>query len=341
MEYEFKQSPFSPMNFPDNVSGNEKFNRIGERTIYVPTTSNGPWFEGGFPVLKPTALVDQDGKKIRDMKAGEKVWFTYPAKLFKGSELGKMPASFTYAAINTQPGGSSEGFVTIASVTKPSPKSTGRVAQGAAAQNHVAERAVEMLRAAGHTPDESGIKIAKVGSAAPDIIIPYDGKTVQFEVKGTSNLGAPITLFDKSVSRSKPVPAIVDEFAIAFIDAMELKIDRSFISLIDYYREKNPEIGLAGDPGTIKSGKLPKELITVDSRVLEFAYNQLIDHFREGKDDYLAIVDRGDNQVLIYSVNDENNPLEAPVLPKLKWFGLITYGGASGASTRVGLKVRF
>ena len=340
MEYEFKGTAFTVKNFPSDVAGNEKFPGAGERTIYAATASNGPWFEGGFPIIKTTALLGMDGKPAGALKAGDKVWFTYPAKLYKGKELGNLPAAFTYAAVSNKPVNTSIGYVSIAAVTTPSPKLKDRIAQGAEAQLQVVAKAVEMLQSAGHKVYEDKISIAKIGSTAPDIVIPFDGGQVQFEVKGTNNASNPIAVFDKSVHRNKPTPPIVDLFANAFIDALSLKVkDRSFIGLIDYYRASNPAIGLAGDEGVVKSGKLPKELITNDPRVLKFAYDTLLGEFQDSHDDYFAIADRSNNSVTIYATGS-NNPLKAPMLPPLTFFGLMTYGGASSGNTRVGLKIK-
>jgi hypothetical protein len=66
----------------------------------------------------------------------------------------------------------------------------------------------------------------------------------------------------------------------------------------------------------------------------------IIDHFKEGGDNYFVIHNRSNDNLQMYFTGFGENILKLPVLPEFKRFALQTYGGASSGSTRVGLKIQ-
>lgn len=330
---------FTPKNFPADVPGNKAFSGIGERTIYVPVTADMTNYKyaDGFKTAKTTNLLSINGYIMDSLQTGKKVYFTYPAKLYSG--LGKVKG--TFAAVSLKSAKSkADGYVAISHVIKPAGKGQARIGAGAKTQYAVAEQ-IEKLAAANKKKYEF-VSTARPGSTAPDLIVKYDSKKIQFEIKGTNSPSAPITFFDKSVNRRSKIPAIIDEIALIFKPegAVIRSSESPFLVAMDYYKTKDDTIGLAGDPGAPRSGKLPSEFTTSDTTKLRKLRNIIIDHFKEGGDNYFVVHDRATDKFEIYAVETSNNPLGYPVLPQFSSFSLATYGGASSGSTRVGLKIK-
>lgn len=330
---------FSAKNFPADVPGNSSFSGIGERTIYAPVTSDlkNYNYKDGFRVAKSTDLISKDGHIIDTLKANQKVYFTHPAKLYK--DPGKKRGIYAEVSLKS-PGSKSNGLAAIGHITKPPGKGQSRIGAGAQTQYAVAEQ-IEKLASEKNKKYEF-ISTARPGSTAPDLIVRYDNKKVQFEIKGTSSPAAPITFFDKSVNRRTKVPEIIDSIAEVFKpSSVVVEYGQSvFLATMAYYNAQDSAIGLAGDPGVISSGKLPPEFVTTDTSKLRKLRDVIIEHFKEGGDDYFVVHNRSQNEFKIYSVNRQFNPLGYEPLPLFKSFALATYGGASSGSTRVGLKIK-
>lgn len=330
---------FSAKNFPDDVPGNKAFSGIGERTIYAPVSKDITKYNyaNGFVTSKSTPLVSSDGYVIDTLSVNKKVYFTYPAKLYK--DLGKQKGTFAAVSLKSS-SDKTEGLVAIGHITKPGGAGQSRIGAGAKTQYEVAEQIEKKAALAGKK--YQFVSTAKPGSTVPDLIVKYDNKQIQFEIKGTNSATAPITFFDKSVSRRTSPPKIIDEIANIF-KPESVKVGQGespFMAAMAYYNAKDPTIGLAGDSGVPRSGKLPNEFTTTDPTKLSQLRNIIIDHFKEGGDDYFVIHNRTANEFKIYAVNASFNPLGNDMLPKFKSFSLATYGGASSGSTRVGLKIK-
>jgi hypothetical protein len=330
---------FTPKNFPADVQGNKSFSGIGERTIYAPVTADmsGYKYADGFKTSKPTNLLSINGYIMDTVQTGKKVYFTYPAKLYK--DLGKSKG--TFAAVSLKSAKSNpDGYIAIGHITKPAGKGQARIGAGASTQYAVAEE-IEKLAALNKKKYEF-VSTAKPGSTAPDLIVKYDSKKIQFEIKGTNSPLAPITFFDKSVNRRSAIPEIINDIALIFKPegAIIRSGESAFLVAMDYYKTKDSTIGLAGDEGAPRSGKLPSDFTTTDTTKLQKLRKIIIDHFKEGGDDYFVVHNRTNDKFEIYSVDASNNPLDYPALPRFSSFSLATYGGASSGSTRVGLKIK-
>jgi hypothetical protein len=149
-------------------------------------------------------------------------------------------------------------------------------------------------------------------------------------------------LFDKSVNRRSAIPEIINDIALIFKPegAIIRSGESAFLVAMDYYKTKDSTIGLAGDEGAPRSGKLPSDFTTTDTTKLQKLRKIIIDHFKEGGDDYFVVHNRTNDKFEMYSVDASNNPLDYPALPRFSSFSLATYGGASSGSTRVGLKIK-
>lgn len=330
---------FTPKNFPADVKGNKTFSGIGERTIYVPVSANitNYKYADGFKTSKTTNLLSVNGYILDTLQMGKKVYFTYPAKLYSG--LGKIRGTFAAVSLKSHKS-QVDGYIAIGHVTKPAGKGQARIGAGAKTQYAVAQQ-IEQLAASNKKTYEF-VSTAKPGSTAPDLIVKYDGSKIQFEIKGTNSPAAPITFFDKSVNRRSTVPEIIDDIALIFkADGSEVRSGESaFLVALDYYKTKDNTIGLAGDDGAPRSGKLPPEFTSVDTLKLQKLRKIIIEHFKEGGDDYFVVHNRATDKFDIYAVDSTNNPLGYPLLPRFTYFSLATYGGASSGSTRVGLKIK-
>ena len=340
---------FSARNFPRNVGNNSNFVGAGERTTYVPISENlsNYKYSQGFQTSKFTLLFGKDGSIVKHLMAGQTVHFVHPAELYNAKDLG-IVSKYIMAAISLKSANSPpDGYVAISAVIKPPGKNQGRVGAGSRTQDMVANYIKDYCYQ-NKIEAEDQYKVASSGSTKADLIMTIGGKPVQFEIKGTSNSSAPITFFDKSVRRSSKMPKQIDDIAKIFIDKLRLPIKGTgdFISLIDYYKSVDPTIGLAGDEGVIKSGKLPPQLKTTDHNLLSDMRKLILEHFKKdivGGDDYFVVHDRSSDKFDIYYVGGgkADNVLKMPDLPKFKSFELGTYGGVSSGSTRVGLKITF
>lgn len=330
---------FTPKNFPADVAGNKLFSGIGERTIYVPISDNMSNYKyaDGFKTAKSTNLLSLNGYIIDSLSVGKKVYFTYPAKLYSG--LGKIRGTFAGVSLKSAKG-KPDGYVAIGHITKPPGKGQSRIGAGAKTQYAVAEE-IER-RAALNKKKYEFVSTARPGSTAPDLIVKYDSKKIQFEIKGTNSPSAPITFFDKSVNRRSKVPEIIDDIALVFKpEGAQIRSGESpFLVAMDFYKSQDDTVGLAGDPGAPRSGKLPSAFTTTDTTKLRKLRKVIIDHFKEGGDDYFVVHDRTTDKFDIYAVESSSNPLGFPSLPQFASFSLATYGGASSGSTRVGLKIK-
>ena len=219
---------FSPKNFPAD-HGNKRFSGAGERTIYVPTSKAASFkYKSGFPLEKDTILYGKNGKQIKTLRKKTIVHFTHPAKLYKNDEL-MINQRGTFAAISTKGFNKAvEGFVPISAVIKPGGGTQNRVVAGAATQKLIADKVEQIAFKQGKNYEF--ISTARPGSTAPDLVVSINGKNIQFEIKGTSSASAPVTFFDKSVSRTKKIPELIDEIAKVFIARNAIRVkNKTFI----------------------------------------------------------------------------------------------------------------
>ena len=346
------EASFSPKNFPSDVGNNKSFSGAGERTTYAPTNKSTYKYKSGFEIAKKTSLYSKTGKVITSLGTNDRVYFTIPATLHKSDEFGVRGRKTTLAPISLKGFDKSvDGYVSISAVIKPSGSSQGRVGAGSKTQDMVAQHVMEICRKK-DLQFSNDYKIAKAGSTIPDLVMSIENKSVQFEIKGTSNRKSQVAFFDKSVKRSGRKPELLEEIANVYIDTLKTKdgsvkklmskggFPSTFVGLIDFYNSIDSKIGLAGDEGVIKSGKLPSDFITDDTTIMTKMYKIILDHFEEGGDDYFVIHSRSDDSFEVYFLDRGDNILKMPSLPKFKRFELSTYGGASSGSTRVGLKIR-
>ena len=343
---------FSPKNFPSDVGNNKNFSGAGERTTYAPTNKRTYKFKSGFQISKPTSLYSKTGRVVKKLKDGDRVYFTIPATLHKSDEFNIRGRKTTLAPVSLKGFDKSvDGYVSISAVQKPSGSAQGRVGAGSKTQDMVAQHVMEICRKKG-IQFSNDYKTARPGSTIPDLVMTIEDKSVQFEIKGTSNRKSQIAFFDKSVKRTGRKPELLEEIADVYIETLSVKEGKvknlmsqgnfpmTFIGLIDFYKSRDSKIGLAGDEGVIKSGKLPSDFITDDETIMDKMYKVILDHFEEGGDDYFVIHSRSDDSFEVYFLDRGKNVLGVSSLPKFKRFELATYGGASSGSTRVGLKIK-
>lgn len=344
---------FSPKNFPADIGNNRSFSGAGERTTYAPTSKTGYKHTGGFPLEKDTPLYSNSGTIVKQLSAGTCIHFTFPAFLYKSSDFG-ISRRMTLAGVSLSSHTSKvDGYVSIGAVTKPAGAGQARVGAGSKTQDMVAEYMQEHAYK-NAIPFADEYTTARPGSTIPDLVMTINEKRTQFEIKGSNNRTAPITFFDKSVNRRVAPPKLIEEFADVYMDKLKhksktvrthmrsMKITQNFVGLIDFYKSVDSTIGLAGDEGVIRSGKLPSEFAVTDTSTLRLMRTAVLDHFKEGGDDYFVIHDRSSDNFEVYYVGGgtAGNVLGMPDLPTFKSFVLATYGGASSGSTRVGLKIK-
>jgi|14BtaG_2_1085337.scaffolds.fasta_scaffold04890_11 galactitol-specific phosphotransferase system IIB component len=351
--YLTEMASFSPKNFPSDVGNNKDFPGAGERTTYAPTVLNNYKFKEGFPAAKATSIYNDKGEVVKSVKEGEKIYFTLPATLHRSTEFGisrrTTLAPVSLKGFDQKP----DGYITISAVAKPAGNSQGRVGAGSATQDMVAQKVKDICFEKG-IEVETEFKTARAGSTIPDLVMTIAKTRVQFEIKGTNNRTAPITFFDKSIKRTGRKPDIIEDIADVYINNLKVregkvadlmrkgKFEKSFIGIIDFFKSRNFTIGLAGDTGVVKSGRLPNEFSISDRAIMKKMRKEILDHFKEGGDDYFVVHNRSSDEFEVYYVGGgkAKNILKTPELPEFKSFTLATYGGASGGATRVGLKIK-
>jgi hypothetical protein len=204
---------------------------------------------------------------------------------------------------------------------------------------------------------ERGVKVrvvkrAAYGQKSNDVVMNLDGRTVSFEVKGIDGVGKSLPLFDKSVRR-RNVPPEIETLAEAFAEVISVGggrlsrlldtegYPRTFLGMLDFYRDKvDPTIGLAEDPNSTSSGKLPRDLASSDSRVTSVARKLVLNNLKSGGDSYFAVHDKRTDDVHVWYTGYGENVLDAPSFPPVKHVMIDTYGGSSRGATRVAVKIR-
>ncbi len=324
---------FSVQNFPYQ----EDFPNSGARSVYIPQSDSihNFQFHYGFPVKQNTKVypINSDPIIINDP-----IHFTVDSKLFRGDSIG-IKNNLILAEYTLQDFKNSKcGLIPISSVYKPSPLKTSRVKFGHDAQIQVGEYFKSLYPELTYTTNKSG-------SNSSDLILNVNGRLIKVEVKGSSNgLKSIHTLFDKSVKRGKLISPYLESVSEAYCNIFKIKKQESwFISLIDFFRDQNSTIGLAGDLGVVKSGKLPSEFMTTDENILNEIFKSIINHFRENDDHYFCILSRSTGKIDSFFVGEDesDNIFNFKSLNKLIYGGLQTYGGCSSGSTRIALKVKF
>jgi hypothetical protein len=353
------EASFNKKHFPKQADGFGS----GEGTQYTPTSATDDRFLNGFPISKNTKLVTIGGEVIKSLEKDTPVYFVFPFP-----PLIKVGGS-TYAAVSLiKSNATPDGYVKIAHISKPAGKSQQRVKAGSSSQDLINQKLKEQADL--NKVSYKFISTAKAASTRPDLVVEYDGKRVQFEIKGMSKqFNSVITLFDASMNRSvkhplaeKLVPLVLRSAQITLTkdpkSGKKLTRQMSFplqsvlpknigtmAGIIDFYREYSNDstIGFPGDKGTSKSGKLPSDFKFYNKSVLNSTLLRkiIIDHFAEGGDNYFALHSRSLNAVKMYYTGHGENVLGLEELPQLSFFGFMTYGGVSSGRMRSGIKVKF
>lgn len=313
--------PFSVKNFTN--TGNESFNGSGERTDYVNNQVNDTT---GFKLIRDINVISATPRKLL---AESMIHITKPGVLVRGKDIGgKSRSLYVKIGINSPNENDCIGFAPITSIQKPSNKGQSRLSCGSNAQINVVNHLTQTFS------DIQVRSIAKIGSTKADLVVDIDGVVVQFEVKGTSNTRAPITLFDKSMKRGKRNQVLDSAARVISQNAVTC-----FSDLVDMHRCRDKTIGFPGDVGVYKSGRLPKGLELTDTNTLNDIRQSIIEHFHENADNYFAVNDYNNGTVNVFWTGYGDNVLKSPMFPELKKFTMRTYGGPSAGSMRVGVKV--
>jgi hypothetical protein len=315
---------FQQYHFP--ADHNPNYELAGTRTLYSIERRK-------FPTAQDT-LLWVDGKGL-EVPKGQQLTFLQPPELVDYRVLGAPRG--TYAQVKV---GHKLGHMPISHIEKPR-GDTSRSDRGIQTQQAVAG---DILARAG----DMGLSIsldhmAHGSSQTPDLI--FSGPSdFQVEVKGTVNLNAPTVLFDQSVRRGEPRPAI-DQVADLMVDALDFSCATgtgSFERAIDYCAEHvNPLACMAEDDRGPKGGKIPALFISSDEKVTGPALTIMRSHFAGAGDNYFALHDRVRQKTHLWHTGHGCNILEAPALSSPKRFGLTPYGGSYKGATRVGVAAQF
>lgn len=197
------------------------------------------------------------------------------------------------------------------------------------------------------------LRRAKFGQKSNDVVMSLGGIPVNLEVKGVDGFSRPIPFFDKSVRR-RNVPPEIESLTAALIETISVGggnlgrvmesagYSKTFLGVIDFYRDKiDPTVGLAEDPNSASSGKLPRDMSSSDAGVTRLARKMVLDNLVSGGDNYFAIHDKKTDDVYVWHTGHGPNPLSYPKLPAVKRVVIDTYGGASMGATRIAVKLSF
>lgn len=331
--YQFRNVTCSEKNFKKQ----DGFKNSGTRSLLVPELNSEYKFINGFPIKQDARIYLPDKSDIPITQ--ESIFFTYYSKLYRANSLSlNLPKNIILTEIsldnfNKQP----DGYIKISSVIKPTPINLNRVNTGESAQKIVADY-IKSIH------PEIEYEINKPGSNKPDITIYHNDKKINIEVKNSSNgLKSLHCIFDKSVNRNNIVNNYIETICKKYCQMLSINHINQywFFDLLEYYRSVDVSIGLPGDEGVKKSGKLPKELFTDNILILEEFYNIILNHFRETENDYFAIYNKKYNIIDCFFVGNNENILDMPELTNLVFAGISSYGGVSSGSMRIGFKCKF
>lgn len=364
--------PMGPANFP--IEGNQDYgsNATGSRT---------PWVMKDifFPILKPTRIYTLPDRELVDVGTSDEAKFLPPYKMYKApvlaqkvsQELGTevTPKTFGVSASQgvtmVQLKSGVKGYIPISKVAKPGGGTQSRVSAGSSSQDAV--MGVIAARAAQEGVTASKISSAKPGSTKPDLVVNYNGTSIQFEIKGRKSRGGVISFFDKSARRSGD-NSILDAAVEAFVKGISVEFfpegvgngDKQsanlgsamkstgfstsdsglFVNTIDFFQKHvNPQIGFCGDPAPVpKSGAMPPQFNTQDSGILSVIRANILEHLGIGGDNYFSVYTVSDEEAEVYYTGFGDNALGANDFPGLALGRLATYGGCSSGATRIAFK---
>lgn len=229
---------------------------------------------------------------------------------------------------------------------KPTPGTvSNRVQQGTLAQDSVVKCLRNVLG-----DRLQVLSVASTGATssqgACDVLITIDGKrTYQLEVKSSkAGLGAVITLYDRTVSRTKPI-AEIDQYVAAITG----KKNDTLAKYVDRQRKKDQTQGYPGDVGvTNVSGKVTQLRIDRTHPNMANVYELVKQHFQANGDDYL-VVHVSDTEIEFFRVDEKqppitkdlNDPLPLPAFIELRTYGSARPGknGIDGRM-RIAVKIR-
>lgn len=318
-------NPLSPKNF--TLVDNEAFVGVGERTNYVDHPIN---HTEGFEVLKDTDLHHVCGKRT-PVLAGTRVFITRPGKLVRGKDIGASNSTYIFTQVSLESSCPSKfhGYAAISAIKKPA-RVIARVLKGDETQRRV-------LASLQHNLEQEVelVSIAPKSSRNPDLVVLIGGIYQQFEIKGSQNPAkSHVTVYDKSTGRDSQHPEL-EAFA-------QTHSNCSFVELVDRYRTNDLSVGFPGDPGVVKSGKLPNAFKITSAEELSKFRQMLLDRFAVCGDNYFTIVNHSrPEESLTFFTGHGINVLNAPLFPELGSFAVDTYGGPSSGKMRTGIKIRF
>lgn len=360
-----------PNNFP--YEGNEEWGGLESK--------RKPWvmYDVTFPVHSATKIYTLPDRELLDVPKGSEVKFLEPYKMYNAAalaakvskELGTevTPKAFGVTAKQgvalVQLKSGEKGYIPFTKVAKPRGGAQSRVAAGSESQDAV--MGVIAARAAQEGVTASKISSAKPGSTKPDLVVNYNGTSIQFEIKGRKSRGGVISFFDKSARRSGD-NSILDVAVEAFVKGISVEFfpegagngDKQsanlgsamkstgfstsgsglFVNTIDFFQKHvNPQIGFCGDPSPVpKSGAMPPQFNTQDSGILSVIRTNVLEHLGLGKDNYFSVYTVSEEEAEVYYTGFGDNALGANDFPDLALGRLATYGGCSSGATRIAFK---
>lgn len=321
------RTTFKPQNFP--ADANPHIPAAGERTIYLNESMNDP-LGNGFMVKKSVDVINGN---VSQLEAGTLIYWSKPGRVFTSYELGIGGIS-NHALFSLQSPypWDSDGIIPISAVYKPR-RDLHRTVASKRGQEQVYNHLVHTYR--NHFTTIEQLSIAKVGSRSADLVVRFDDMTSQFEIKNCSVRSAPITLFDKTVRRSKPHPTIDDLIKMVLGDN-----GACLSSYIDSLRQCDQTIGYPGDEGVlVKSGRFSSLKITPEHHRAHQIHEAILEHFAERGDNYF-VVNYGQSNIKMFYTGFGQNILNQPSFPLPKYFMMGTYGGPSSGGMRVGAKIQ-
>jgi hypothetical protein len=164
------------------------------------------------------------------------------------------------------------------------------------------------------------------------------------EIKGISNPRVGFAVVDGRVTRQKVPQRIEDAYQrmSKVVDVGGARLDKivgdgNFISMIDYFRANiDPTVGLSGDRGSAKSGKLPNELVTMDSSTTKSFRNEYLKTLISKKISVICLVSK--DGMRAYHTGHGKNIMELQRFPKFSKVRMTTFGNPEGPATRIAVK---
>lgn len=216
-------------------------------------------------------------------------------------------------------------------------KSAGRQKNTIYTQDSIGNTIIKMVA---KIPNAKRIKkqTAETGHKTPDVIVDFQindqPRRIQVEVKSVGS-NRPVRFFDKTVSRSNRSPGPSEVLNAVFPPDFEYQVDQSKCGGFPGDTVRSPCPSLPA-----RAGRLPKQDFLIKDK--NKFYKIIKRHWRQGGDNYFAVVNTNNNQQKIWYTGTGENILNLPLfkITDIRQAWADTYGDSAKSEEAAKGKMR-